>query len=155
MDTNHAFPGVDPDVLAEVVQGYLEAAAWADAPEGSLARFPKRSKALAADTCGKFILACGPLFQQAVEDEGYPLEQFGHDFWLSRRGHGTGFWDRKDLEVPVAGTPPLATDRNGKHYALDSELGQALHNVAYGTNAAISKFAYPDLEAYRGWLYFH
>lgn len=21
-------------------------------------------------------------------------EQFGHDFWLTRNGHGTGFWDR-------------------------------------------------------------
>jgi hypothetical protein len=26
----------------------------------------------------------------------YPLdpEQFGHDLWLTRNGHGTGFWDR-------------------------------------------------------------
>ena len=22
------------------------------------------------------------------------LEQAGHDFWFSRNGHGTGFWDR-------------------------------------------------------------
>ena len=22
------------------------------------------------------------------------IEQAGHDFWLSRNGHGTGFWDR-------------------------------------------------------------
>ena len=25
------------------------------------------------------------------------LEQAGHDFWLTRNGHGTGFWDRKDF----------------------------------------------------------
>jgi len=24
------------------------------------------------------------------------IEQAGHDFWLTRNGHGTGFWDRKD-----------------------------------------------------------
>ena len=24
------------------------------------------------------------------------LEQAGHDFWLTRNGHGTGFWDRND-----------------------------------------------------------
>jgi hypothetical protein len=22
------------------------------------------------------------------------LEAFGHDFWLTRNGHGAGFWDR-------------------------------------------------------------
>jgi len=25
------------------------------------------------------------------------IEQAGHDFWLTRNGHGTGFWDRKDF----------------------------------------------------------
>ena len=26
--------------------------------------------------------------------EGMSPEQIGHDFWLTREGHGTGFWDR-------------------------------------------------------------
>jgi hypothetical protein len=26
-------------------------------------------------------------------------EQIGHDFWLTRNGHGTGFWDRGLNEV--------------------------------------------------------
>lgn len=25
------------------------------------------------------------------------LEQAGHDFWLTRNGHGTGFWDRPEV----------------------------------------------------------
>ena len=25
-------------------------------------------------------------------------EQFGHDFWLTRNGHGAGFWDRGEPE---------------------------------------------------------
>lgn len=25
---------------------------------------------------------------------GLDAEQVGHDFWLTRNGHGTGFWDR-------------------------------------------------------------
>ena len=24
----------------------------------------------------------------------YGFEQFAHDFWLTRNGHGSGFWDR-------------------------------------------------------------
>ena len=25
------------------------------------------------------------------------IEQAGHDFWLTRNGHGTGFWDRSEI----------------------------------------------------------
>ena len=25
------------------------------------------------------------------------MPQFGHDLWLTRNGHGTGFWDRPEL----------------------------------------------------------
>ena len=25
------------------------------------------------------------------------IEQAGHDFWLTRNGHGVGFWDRPDV----------------------------------------------------------
>lgn len=31
-----------------------------------------------------------------VEADGTPFDEFqraGHDFWLTRRGHGAGFWD--------------------------------------------------------------
>lgn len=42
------------------------------------------------------------LFAESAENAGlmaaylirHGLEQMGHDFWLSRNGHGTGFWDR-------------------------------------------------------------
>ncbi len=27
--------------------------------------------------------------------QGTPAEFFGHDLWLTKRGHGTGFWDRE------------------------------------------------------------
>lgn len=26
--------------------------------------------------------------------DGYTAEQAGHDYWLTRNGHGAGFWDR-------------------------------------------------------------
>jgi hypothetical protein len=40
-------------------------------------------------------------------------EQFGHDFWLTRNGHGAGFWDR-------------APTRNPEHDAI----GEALTTIA-------------------------
>jgi len=31
-----------------------------------------------------------------LEALGYDFEQLGHDFWLSRNGHGAGFFDREN-----------------------------------------------------------
>ena len=58
-----------------------------------------------------FVDACGPLFDQAMEcfedgygqhpDAGSAEAAFGHDFALTRNGHGTGFWDREQEDCPV------------------------------------------------------
>lgn len=32
--------------------------------------------------------------QAAIRASGLDDAQIGHDFWLTRNGHGTGFWDR-------------------------------------------------------------
>jgi hypothetical protein len=29
-----------------------------------------------------------------TRDWDYPIESAGHDYWLTRNGHGAGFWDR-------------------------------------------------------------
>ena len=33
-------------------------------------------------------------FQVITDEEWKPIERAGHDFALTRNGHGTGFWDR-------------------------------------------------------------
>jgi len=48
---------------------------------------PEALATMAAD-CADFRLDCGPLLD-TVSDA-----QAGHDFWLTRNGHGAGFWDR-------------------------------------------------------------
>lgn len=60
----------------------------------------------------KFVAKCGPLFAQAMSchDDGYGAHPdagsaeaaFGHDFALTRNGHGAGFWDRADEGLPKA-----------------------------------------------------
>ena len=32
--------------------------------------------------------------EDLLTQSGQSDEQIGHDFWLTRNGHGTGFWDR-------------------------------------------------------------
>jgi hypothetical protein len=31
---------------------------------------------------------------ELIHSSNMELEQVGHDFWLTRNGHGAGFWDR-------------------------------------------------------------
>jgi hypothetical protein len=93
-----------------VTQHYIIAAIWADCEEGTNPRCTAGEALRARQVCRRFILQCeaaGGLFSKAVErfDEGYGAHPdsgsaeaaFGHDFWLMRQGHGTGFWDRKEL----------------------------------------------------------
>lgn len=136
----------------QFVAGYLECAAWADAPEGSSARFTRAAIRDAQDDCREFIQACGPRIDQAAElrDWGY----LGHDFWLSRKGHGTGFWDRDELQDVEPCARVYGVDRDGRCYVDgDDDLAHALHRIAYG-GRRISRFESADLYASRGWLYF-
>lgn len=115
----------DNEIVNAFVKGYLICAAWADAPEGSNARFNNAEKAKALVDCQQFIATCGPLFYQALELRD--AEHLGHDFWLTRCGHGTGFWDREELEF--------------------GGIGQDLTKLAEESGAR-------TVYAERGWLHF-
>jgi hypothetical protein len=49
----------------------------------------------AMSDCADFLSLCAKdgLIEEYA-DSGATWEQFGHDFWLTRNGHGAGFWDR-------------------------------------------------------------
>lgn len=42
--------------------------------------------------CDSFMDQHWELLSETPADYGY--DQAGHDFWLTRNGHGAGFWDR-------------------------------------------------------------
>jgi len=52
-------------------------------------------KAIVED-CKDFQEAQGELITQAIKmaENRYTIESAGHDFFLTRCGHGAGFWDR-------------------------------------------------------------
>ncbi len=136
------------------VSGYMTCAAWSSAPEGSNARFPKSEWAVAAADCRAFIERCGALIEEAAES--YDWDSLGHDFWLCRTGAGCGFQDRGALaHMSEVGTVYGRSRWGGAFYSVNADsIGDALHDIAYGTSAHISEFAYAELSAYRGWLYF-
>lgn len=50
--------------------------------------FSDEAEKIAKIDCLYFVSIAHPWFDNLT------AEQIGHDFWLTREGHGTGFWDR-------------------------------------------------------------
>ena len=48
---------------------------------------------LAPETIQSIIEDCQAFQNEHFEDIANDLERAGHDFWLTRNGHGAGFWD--------------------------------------------------------------
>lgn len=121
--------------IATVAKHFLIAAIWADCEEGTHPRAPKATEAKAVVLCRKFIEENETLFNSAMErgehgygshpDAGSPEAAFGHDLWLTRQGHGVGFWDRDELGKQLGVDLSEACKRAGETY----------------------------FEFYRGWLY--
>lgn len=106
---------------AEFVDGYLTAALWSSTDEDGA----PMDRAFSAEQCENVESAhedCGSFLTETlaverVNEAGYvpgpmeryideigatfdatPWEQAGHDFWLTREGHGTGYWDRAPMD---------------------------------------------------------
>lgn len=91
--------------LDAFVRGYVVCALWSSNDDGNplddsfseddLA--PQCLAGMRAD-CADFINANMDDLKQYVaritRDAGEGWSSAGHDFWLSRNGHGAGFWDR-------------------------------------------------------------
>ena len=76
-----------PEDLDEFTKAYLEAIAFTDEEELSDAEFSEEFLERARQDCKKFQE------ENAVLLQGLDTQQCGHDFWLTRCGHGAGFWD--------------------------------------------------------------
>ncbi|WP_233874195.1 hypothetical protein [Paraburkholderia adhaesiva] len=84
---------------------FVIAAIWADATEGVLVRSTRETSAIARTFVEEFVKAypveCAAILAAqeygAHPDAGSPAAAFGHDLYLTCTGHGTGFWDRREL----------------------------------------------------------
>jgi len=91
---------ITDDDIADMLTGYVECALWsslddADEPldsnysDADLA--PETLKAMRED-CAKFARENAADALAYVQQRSW--SHFGHDYWLTRNGHGCGFWDR-------------------------------------------------------------
>ncbi len=82
---------------------YLECALWSSTDDDGepfdtnydITDIAEESINAAIETCREFQSAHAALLEQTDASPS----QHGHDFWLTRNGHGAGFWDRGYGEV--------------------------------------------------------
>lgn len=76
------------------LDAYIECALWAEAGEAeSPIGVSANREELAPETLERMRKDCEAFEAKAGElIQGKEVEA-GHDFWLTRRGHGAGFWD--------------------------------------------------------------
>lgn len=90
--------------LDHFTQGYIECALWSSVDgDGEPLDDQYSATDIAPETLAQMITECAA-FQEdnataladayANETIIYDEERAGHDFWLTRNGHGAGFWDR-------------------------------------------------------------
>lgn len=86
--------------LDAFTQGYWEAAFFTNQEEiGDLtfADVAKSAWERAVEDCKKFQTDNAALLDRAYNRPGYGETRAGTDFWFTRNGHGTGYWDRDEL----------------------------------------------------------
>lgn len=84
---------MDPFTIA-----YIEAALWSSTDEsdeqgGEPLDANYGLDDIAPETLASILDDCEAFQETHAEDIGSEHERAGHDFWLTRNGHGAGFWD--------------------------------------------------------------
>ncbi len=126
------------DLLATTdafTDAYLEAALWsstdnADDSGGAPLDDNYGPEDIEASALESAIEDCRDFQKENAHDlEGIDPSQAGHDFWLTRNGHGTGFWDR----------PEVYGEQRAKHLtAMAKGYGELCLNV--GDDGTIDGF---------------
>lgn len=76
--------------ISTILNSYLACALWTnELDSNSVEDFDEETKKEAVTIIHRFLKAALPLLTDEWTDE-----QIGHDLWLTRGGHGAGFWDR-------------------------------------------------------------
>ena len=80
--------------IRQFIGGYTEAALWSGLDDGEdFDGLSPETELEMARECEEFITSNEELFNRAVAF-GQSAAALGHDLWLTRCGHGAGYWDR-------------------------------------------------------------
>ena len=106
-------------------EGYVDCALWSSTDDNGNSLYSYNITDIASPTLKQMVQDCDIFRQQNQEllelyhEYGFDEKQAGHDFWLTRNHHGTGFWDR---EIPKKLGQRL-TKAAQKFHELDLYIG--------------------------------
>ena len=121
--------GVREHILDEFTVGYLRAALWTGTDEtdesgGDPLEDNYDLEDFADDTLERVVADCQE-FQDITQALGCEEDDdvMGHDFWLTRNGHGAGFWDG-DYPEPAASELTRVSKNFGERCIYVGDDGQ-------------------------------
>lgn len=89
------------ETLERATRAYIDCALWASTDDdgnplgGADALAPETLESLTEDAHSFLSVCWGDTWEGfSIDVSGIEPEQIGHDLWLTRNGHGAGFWDR-------------------------------------------------------------
>lgn len=125
--------------LKEFVIGYIACALWSTVDESvyldgegpddaldkrfSIDDIDAKSLLAEVEDCAAFIENA----REALDDAdklGYSMDSAGHDFWLTRNGHGAGFWDREVLQPDLGDYLTEVCKPYGESYLYEGDDGK-------------------------------
>lgn len=96
---------------------YLEAAYWTDAEQSEFNN-PELTDLFVSEAwsaCRNFVYGMASM---DIDYTRFNADQVGHDLWLTRNGHGVGFWDRPEIYGKQLSKALTAMAKaQGEHYA--------------------------------------
>jgi len=94
---------IDDEFIEGVLKGYLGSALWtAELDKYGVEDFDEQDINKAKKEVEYFLYDMNSKgYLEHLQDK---LEPFviGHNYWLTRNGHGTGFWDQSELNQEIA-----------------------------------------------------
>ncbi|MDP2262666.1 MAG: hypothetical protein Q8K24_05855 [Hydrogenophaga sp.] len=87
-------------IFNAVYAAYMEAVYWTDTGESEQpaadCEMAQHAQFVAVSDVADFLALCADngTLEQYADRQAVDWQQFGIDFWLTRNGHGAGFWDR-------------------------------------------------------------
>lgn len=80
--------------LDNFTRAYIEALLWSSTgDDGAPLDRTYTLEDFAAETLARIVSDCAQFQAAHFDTIADDIERAGHDFWLTRNGHGAGFWD--------------------------------------------------------------
>ncbi len=114
--------------MDEFTQQYIETALWSSTDDDDIHLDSEKygPEKISKETLEKMKEDCKKFQEENQEDILEDESRAGHDFWLTRNGHGAGFWDG-DWQTEVGEKLTKASEKFGEFHLYVGDDGKIYH----------------------------